>query len=414
MKKIGFVIPWFADDIPGGAEAELRGLVSHLSKAGMELEVLTTCIKQADSDWGENYYKEGADTAAGVPVRRFPVEKRDEGAFGRVVSKLHRDEKISLSEEMIYIDEMYKCPSMYEYMKKNEDDYEFFVFIPYLFATTYYGCKMFAHKAVVIPCLHDESYAYLKCFRDVFTNVRGMIFHALPEYELADKLYDLSAVNAQVLGEGIYTDMSGDADRFRQKYEIDNEFVLYAGRKDIGKGVHLLPGFISAYNLHNDSDIKLILIGGGDISIASSDKKYVIDLGYVPIQDKYDAMSAALCLCQPSTLESFSLVVMESFICGRPVIVNEMCAVTSHFARVSGGGLYFSDYRDFAGCVDYFLSNPETARIMGENGRKFAVENFNWDVIVEKYTKYFHEISNEISNTGGNATVKAHTNEECG
>ena len=26
MKKIGFVIPWYGEDIPGGAEMELRGL----------------------------------------------------------------------------------------------------------------------------------------------------------------------------------------------------------------------------------------------------------------------------------------------------------------------------------------------------------------------------------------------------
>ena len=39
MKKIGFVIPWFGFDIPGGAEAELKGLVLHLSEAGVPLEV---------------------------------------------------------------------------------------------------------------------------------------------------------------------------------------------------------------------------------------------------------------------------------------------------------------------------------------------------------------------------------------
>ena len=30
MKKIGFVIPWYYKDIPGGAEQELRGIVKHL------------------------------------------------------------------------------------------------------------------------------------------------------------------------------------------------------------------------------------------------------------------------------------------------------------------------------------------------------------------------------------------------
>ena len=30
MKKLGFVIPWFGEKIPGGAEMELRGLTAHM------------------------------------------------------------------------------------------------------------------------------------------------------------------------------------------------------------------------------------------------------------------------------------------------------------------------------------------------------------------------------------------------
>ena len=36
MKKIGFVIPWYSEKIPGGAEMELRGLTTHLHEAGVE------------------------------------------------------------------------------------------------------------------------------------------------------------------------------------------------------------------------------------------------------------------------------------------------------------------------------------------------------------------------------------------
>ena len=45
MKKIGFVIPWYADGIPGGAEMELREVTGHLRSAGVGLEILTTCVK---------------------------------------------------------------------------------------------------------------------------------------------------------------------------------------------------------------------------------------------------------------------------------------------------------------------------------------------------------------------------------
>ena len=45
MKKIGFVIPWYYEDIRGGAEQEMRGLVKHLHEAGVDVEIITTCVK---------------------------------------------------------------------------------------------------------------------------------------------------------------------------------------------------------------------------------------------------------------------------------------------------------------------------------------------------------------------------------
>ena len=42
MYKIAFVIPWYGEGIPGGAEMELREVARHLQKAGVEVEVLTT------------------------------------------------------------------------------------------------------------------------------------------------------------------------------------------------------------------------------------------------------------------------------------------------------------------------------------------------------------------------------------
>ena len=73
MKKIAFVIPWYAEKIPGGAEMETREVTKHLREAGMNVEILTTCVKEFVSDWGVNYYPEGTETILGVPVRRFKV-----------------------------------------------------------------------------------------------------------------------------------------------------------------------------------------------------------------------------------------------------------------------------------------------------------------------------------------------------
>ena len=134
------------------------------------------------------------------------------------------------------------------------------------------------------------------------------------------------------------------------------------------------------------------LQGGGDIAIPESVKDDVYDLGFVSKQDKYNAMAAASLLCQPSHNESFSLVIMESWLCGRPVLVSSQCAVTKDFAKRSNGGLYFKDYFEFEGCVEYILEHPEAAAELGANGGAFVRENFERDIIVEKYRTFFQKL----------------------
>lgn len=395
MQKIGFVTPWFGMDIPGGAEAELRELVLHLKETDLEFEVLTTCVKSFNSNWSENYHKEGVNVENGITIRRFKVNERDGGAFDSVNWKLMQNMPITQEEEQIFIREMVNSSRLYQYMCENDDMYGLFVFIPYMFGTTYYGVQVNPKKAVLIPCFHDESYFYMSIFKEQYATVRGIIYNAKPEKKLVEKNYNLQNVNQIVMGIGMDTDIHGDAKHFRQKYKIEEPFLIYAGRKDSGKNVDLLLKYFSQYHKRHSSDLALVLIGGGKIDIPLDILDKVYDLGFVDKQDKYDAYVAAELLCQPSHNESFSLVIMESWLCGRPVLVNNQCAVTKNFVIESNGGLYFNDYFEFEETVDYILSHKDIAIEMGNNGKKYVEDNFSWDKIIEKYIRFFQSIEDK-------------------
>ena len=391
MGKIGFVIPWYGEDIPGGAEMELREVATHLQRAGMDVEILTTCVREFSADWNENYYSAGTAVVEDIAVRR-----RDTAAFDRVNRRLMEGQHLSLQEEKTFVEEMVNSPQLYEYLKDASDDYALYVFIPYMFGTTYYGMQACPEKSVLIPCFHDEAYLYLRLFRQAYIQARGIIYNAMPEMELANKVYDFTTTEQICMGIGMDTNICADADAFRKAYRIQKPFLLYAGRKDAGKNVHTLLRYFAEYKQrHGDSDLQLVLIGGGSIEIPASVRDDVYDLGFVSRQDKYDAMAAAELLCQPSHNESFSLVIMESWLCGRPVLVHSQCAVTRDFARRANGGLYFRNYFEFEGCVQYILTHPEQARTMGQNGGAFVRENFDWDVIVEKYRAFFAKLTEE-------------------
>lgn len=393
MRKLGFVIPWYGEKIPGGAENAFRDITTKLYEAGTELEIITTCVEQFASDWSVNFYEPGlTKNSLGIPVRRFPADKRDGAKFDAINAKLCGNQPITCAEEETFMAEMVNSRAMYEYLELHQEDYEAFVGIPYMFGPVYQVAKRFPQKTLMIPCFHDENYAYMSVFKECFSKVAGMFFNARPEKELANRLYNLENTLQCVSGLGMDVDICGNEQDFREKFGIWEPFVLYAGRKDKLKNIDTLVQFYCYYKKRNPGPLKLVLIGGGQLDIPKGFEKDIIDLGFVDIQDKYNAYAAASVLCQPSHNESFSYVIMESWLMKRPVLVHTDCDVTRTFAIDAKGGLYFKTYGEFEGCINYLLSNPGMAEAMGENGREFVLDNFRWEVVLKKYRDMFEKI----------------------
>lgn len=391
IPKLAFVTPWYGPDIPGGAEAEARRTVEKLHQAGVDVEILTTTIKDFYADWGSNAHKPGIYEVNGVSVHRFPVQKRNKEAFDSVNWRLIHNFPVTGDQEQIYINEMIRTPALYEYIAQHASD-RVFVFIPYMFATTYHGAKICPERSLIIPCLHDESYARLGIYQEVLPWVKGLVLHVDSELALTENIF--GPANDQmrvVIGEGVDTGFVTDAERFRHKYKLDKPFVLYAGRREAGKNVPMLLEYWQRFQQESARDEKLVLIGPGSVTITSSAQSHILDLGFVPVQDKYDAYAAADVFCMPSVNESFSLVIMESWLAGTPILVNGNCAVTKEHSQCANGGLYFHNYDEFAATLTYLLDHRETAVLMGQQGRQYVLTHYQWDLIIEKYKNLFQE-----------------------
>lgn len=385
--KFAFIIPWYGINIPGGSESACRNIAERLVTKGFDVDILTTCVKQFNSDWNENYYKPGIELLNGVVVKRFKVRKRNTRKFDEVNAKLINNTPISQEEEQIFLNEMINSTDLEKYLVENKRDYSAFIFLPYMFGTTYFGAQRVLNKAILIPAFHDESYAYFQSFKDIYSRVKGMIFFSSAESDWANRHYSLENVKQQVLGLGIDKFASNPVD-FIKKYNIENPFILYAGRKDKGKNVHVLLNYFSRYKAKKKGDINLVLIGGGDIEIPEDIKESVIDLGFISEEDKYNAYGAAQFLINPSANESFSIVLMESWFSGRPVLVNEHCSVTKRFCNESNGGLYYSNFNEFETCVELMLTNTKLSNSMGLNGKRFVTSKFDWNSVIEKYAEF--------------------------
>lgn len=385
MMKIAFVIPWYGN-IPGGAETECRLTAEKLHAHGLEVEILTTCVQQFLSDWNTDYYQEGSYEENGLLVRRFSVNNRNTQLFDQINAKLMQNQSITLEEENLFMQNMINSDNLYQYIRKHKDEYAYFLFIPYMFGTTYYGANIDPDKSILIPCLHDESYAYMHIFKDLFSKIKGIVYNSSAEKELAHEIYDLNCQEA-ILGVGINTNISGNAENFKKKYGINSDFILYAGRKDPGKNTLLLIDYFCRYKDLENSTLKLVLVGKGEVDIPVAYRNDIIDLGFISEQDKYDAYSAATIFCMPSVNESFSIVIMEAWLCNTAVLVHGDCKVTKDHCINSNGGLYFINYDEFAECINYYISHPDKKKIIAQNGRNYVIKNYSWDIIIKEYKK---------------------------
>ncbi len=390
-KYINFIVPWYAADIGGGAETLCREFCQRLSSQKFKIRVLTTSCHSFQDNWNKNNLPEGKSYINGVEVIRFKVRPGNHKVFNDLNHKIILKFPLSKNEEEQFFKESINSDNLLEFIKNNCRD-EILIFLPYLYGIIYYGIHIYPDNSILLPCLHDEGYAYLKRMKNIFNLPIGLIFNADDEMHLAKKLYGLGNKKYSVIGMGVEQKYKGNPKRFREQYNLNCPFLLYAGRKDNTKNVPFLIKLFNKYTDNSKEKIKLVLIGPDKIDIDSKYKNSIIDLGFVEPSIKADAYSAALALCQPSVNESFSITIMESWLESVPVIVNSYCNVTRSHCEKSNGGLYFKDYPEFKEITDLFIQNENIRKRLGINGKKYVEENYSWDVILHKFLNFLSEI----------------------
>jgi glycosyltransferase involved in cell wall biosynthesis len=115
-------------------------------------------------------------------------------------------------------------------------------------------------------------------------------------------------------------------------------------------------------------------------------------LGFLNDADKFDAMAAADLLFMPSYYESLSMVALEAWALGRPVLANGRCDVLKGQCIRSNAGLYYDNAQEFAETLKAIEQNRWLSGTLGRNGRQFFREHYDWPVIERKYLDMFDRV----------------------
>jgi len=124
----------------------------------------------------------------------------------------------------------------------------------------------------------------------------------------------------------IYDGVDVDSIQNAIPYEVNERIILYVGRLEYYKGVHL--GILALKYL--PPEYKLIIIGRGsyedklkEIVINNNLRERVVFLGYQPDKVVWRWLKTASVLIQLSKVESFCMTCIEALAAGTPVVAND-------------------------------------------------------------------------------------------
>src|SRR3954468_158253 len=374
--RIAFVPPRYGTDVLGGSESLSREAAHGLARRGWDVEVLTTCAR--DHYTWANEYEAGTTVVDGVTVRRFPVVRTaNVRAFVKGQHAILGGSRLSVEDQVAWINARFRVPDLYHHLLLHAHDYRAIMFSPYLFWTTLVCGRVAPERTVVIPCLHDEPYAYIDLVRPVLGESAAAWFLSEPEHQLAHRMGAV-AVRHAVTGCGIDVPSGYDVDGFRQRHGLHNPFILFSGRREEGKGwPSLLLGFAEAVSRHN-LPFNLVTTGVGEVQVPPGLEDRVVDLGFLDDAEMSNAFAAAAAYVQPSRNESFSRTIMEAWLAGTFVIANgESDVVTWHCER-SGAGITYRDHFELGQALAFVAGAPKAAAELAAAWRDYVLQGYGW------------------------------------
>ncbi len=379
--KLAVVVQRYGQAINGGAELHARYIAEHLARHA-DVEVLTTCA--TDYVTWRNELPAGVETTNGVSVRRFRVKhERDPRVFGRLSDRIFR-ERHSLADELDWIDaEGPTSPALVDHLQKRGDTYDYCIFFSYRYYHAYHGARAVPSRAILVPTAERDAAIGVHAFQAVFRGVRALMYNSHEERAMIHAVSGNQQVPGVVVGVGSDVPQNPQAGRFRQKYHVRGPFAIYVGRIDQNKGCKELFEFFERYVKEPTGRLSLVLVGTTLLPIP--DHPRIRHLGFLDDTDKFDAMAAADLLMMPSYFESLSMVALEAWALGKPVLANGRCEVLKGQCIRSNAGLYYDRYAEFAETLHAIEHNRWLSGSLGRNGRQYFQNNYDWRVIERKY-----------------------------
>jgi glycosyltransferase involved in cell wall biosynthesis len=239
---------------------------------------------------------------------------------------------------------------------------------------------------VVLPHFHmEDTYYHWRRYYDVFRRAWCVIASSRGVKSL---VFDALGANSVVLpgggvdlGEYDKALLPARQEAFRKLHGSSKPFVLVLGRKAGSKHYQLAIDAIAAIN-RDRHRVDLILIGPDDDgSVVTAPNTF-----YYGMQERdvvLGALSLSLCLVNMSDSESFGIVLLESWLSGRPVVAQRKCLAFADLVVPGENGFLAESPAEIGRAIEFYLADPASAVEHGNCGKALA-EGYSWSHLAER------------------------------
>lgn len=408
-KAILVIAPVLTSKFVGGAEIVIKDFVSILSKTGKyQITVVST---RSDSVAEFNNRENGIDPKEfgwdeSVKIIRFPTVS--------LLRKAHKWAHSRYNQSSgIFVNALWKYSGLTgwgltSYIKEHVDQYDI-VYVPhYLYPLSHQIIKYTDKKNIVHPFIHNEPALDNINNKKFFQYAYNIIVNSDAEKVILDKHNIPFFCSLSEIGNRVNKPyLSDDLERrtaILERLEIQpKKYIFYIGRiskmKNVDDLIHWHKSFLEKTSL----DIELVISGKGDpCKVADLDSlpKGIKYVGFLSDEEKGVVMSNALAVTQLSVLESFSLVMIESWLSKIPVIVNKNCLPIKHnFIKSQSPGFLVGEENEYMKAIEslVFMSDARYKEL-GDNGYYFANSHFVTEVFNQKLVNHFDKVIDEVLN----------------
>ena len=224
------------------------------------------------------------------------------------------------------------------------------------------------------------------------------LVRSLRDHELLERKYGIRAI---YIPDGVprwFISYRYSGHMFRERYNLDGDYILYIGRMHPLKGVDVL--IRAMHYVREHVNLKLVVIGPGDqrpyreLAEKLGVKDHIVLLGHVDEKTKIGAIDGSLGVVIPSVssyVEVYPMAISEAWARGKPVIATSVGGIPYRVRHLVNGLLVPPRSPKALAEAIITLANDKTLSTRLGNIGKSSI--MAWDEIAKKITEVYERVA---------------------